>query len=273
MQDYSERVVPVRTSPADPRVVRPPKPDHTPRPKVHQKLRELLDAQAPETRVRLIVTFREELATPAFPRRDRTIPYDAPKNREIVAEGKRVIERVRAARERGHAQRYAALKALKVEVRETFWLVNALSIEAPLAAVPVLEERADVQYVEEVQGDSEPPTVRAGRTAINSDYLFSVAQNHNGYYVIGLIDTGAPPEHTQFTPRDRIAGFDCVNGTSDYCRTGANLNPVDDCWNHGTSSAGILTANNNQGDDYRGVTNFAVRSYKVYPTLRDSRNR
>jgi hypothetical protein len=63
-----------------------------------------------------------------------------------------------------------------------------------------------------------------------------------------------------------IIGFlgDCVNGGAN-CRTGPNLNLADDA-NHGTSSAGIISANDKQGDAYRGVTPIVLDSWKVYVT-------
>lgn len=40
----------------------------------------------------------------------------------------------------------------------------------------------------------------------------------------------------------------------------------DDCWDHGTASAAIITGNNNLGNAERGVTASSLRSYRVYPT-------
>ena len=72
--------------------------------------------------------------------------------------------------------------------------------------------------------------------------------------------------HVQFNNPSHI-GFrrDCVNGGND-CNSGSNLKPNDDCWNHGTSSAAIMTANNRQGAAFRGVTGITLDSFKVYPS-------
>jgi hypothetical protein len=44
------------------------------------------------------------------------------------------------------------------------------------------------------------------------------------------------------------------------------LNPNDDCWNHGTGSAGIISGNGNLGNAFRGVTAITLDSFKVFPS-------
>ena len=43
---------------------------------------------------------------------------------------------------------------------------------------------------------------------------------------------------------------DCVNGSAN-CNTGSSLNPNDYCWDHGTSSAAIVSGNYRAGDAFR----------------------
>lgn len=106
--------------------------------------------------------------------------------------------------------------------------------------------------------------VLAGRSAMNSDWLFSLVQPPiHSPWTMAILDTGAPPPHI-LIDSDRVTAFDCVNGIFDHCRTGMNLNPIDDCGNHGTRTAAVLTGNSSLGNEYRGVTNFSVWSYKVY---------
>ena len=57
-----------------------------------------------------------------------------------------------------------------------------------------------------------------------------------------------------------------MNGGAN-CNTGPGLNPNDDCWNHGTKSAGIITGNANSGAAFRGVTAITLDSFKVYPSI------
>ncbi len=66
--------------------------------------------------------------------------------------------------------------------------------------------------------------------------------------------------HTLFNNPSRISErYDCTDGVCNSLP-----DPSDDCWNHGTKSAGILSGNNNLGNAFRGVTRFPVKSYKVY---------
>jgi serine protease AprX len=58
-----------------------------------------------------------------------------------------------------------------------------------------------------------------------------------------------------------LGAFDCVNGGAD-CATGSHL-ITSDVYGHGTSTAAIICANNNQGDEYRGVTPIRVVSFRV----------
>ena len=72
--------------------------------------------------------------------------------------------------------------------------------------------------------------------------------------------------HILFNSPSHIAfRLDCVNGGSG-CNSGSTLDPNDDCWDHGTSSGAIITANNRSGNDFRGVTAITLDSFKVYPT-------
>jgi len=102
-----------------------------------------------------------------------------------------------------------------------------------------------------------------GRAEIVSDPYFGLSLT-SGW--IGLLDTGLRRTHVQFNQPSHIDFMrDCVNGGAD-CNTGANLNPNDDCWNHGTSSAAIITANARRGNAFRGVTGITLDSWKLYPS-------
>jgi len=148
-------------------------------------------------------------------------------------------------------------------------------VDVPLEAVSKLAERDDVLYVEPRFAGEEPPQntnanddVDDGRARIVSDPYFNLGQT-GGW--IGLLDTGLRFTHTQCNAPSHIDfRRDRVNGGAD-CNTGTGLNPNDDCWNHGTSSAAIITANANQGNPFRGVTGVTLHSFKVYPSRRRRR--
>jgi serine protease AprX len=73
--------------------------------------------------------------------------------------------------------------------------------------------------------------------------------------------------HTLLSGPNRIALWrDCTSGDP-TCLGG---DPDDRCWNHGTSAAGIISGNGNQGNPQRGVTGIMIDSWKVYPDTTDA---
>jgi hypothetical protein len=234
--------------------------------KINPHLSSQIKAAAPGARTRVIVLFEDPEVMRPFPRIDHTVARTHPKNVAAEADVQRRIDDLTMTRKRGHQPRLAALQALGARVEEMFWLVNGVVLEVPLAAIPRLAEREDVADIAEVNGGA-PLPVYAGRTLINSFFLESrVAQPQTGNpWLFGLLDSGVRSSHTLFTPRSLLLGeYDCVNGTSNNCRTGTGLNPSDNC-SHGTATASVLIGNNSLGSDFLGVTRFALRSYKVYP--------
>ena len=144
-----------------------------------------------------------------------------------------------------------------------FWLIKAMTIDVPLNAVRAISSRNDVQYVEYDQTGTPPPSnnIVDARTLMNTDYY----RDLNGWF-IGLLDTGIRTSHTVLSDFLSQGSFirDCVNGTSDACTTGSGLNPEDDFWNHGTSSANIIFGNNNLGNNSLGVAGIVTDSWKIY---------
>lgn len=198
-------------------------------------------------------------------------PRDSATNKKAQDRAKELIQGLRAQRGPGHqklAQELAA--AHGAQVRYSFWLTNAMLVDLPLGAVNALANRPDVLYIEPHQTMDKPPQnantnddVDDGRARMVSDPYFN--RNLTGGY-IGLLDTGVRFTHTQFTNPDHIDyQYDCVNGGADCKDTAlAGFNATDDFWNHGTSSAGIITGNATQGNQYRGVTAITLDSLKVY---------
>lgn len=237
--------------------------------KIHPDLKAIRDRGGAE-RIRVVIEFPEHLTMSSFPPRDRTKPLDHPVNQAILQQRRARSEQILQARLARNGPVVGELQALGVSVVEQFWITNSILVEMPVAVVDKLAARADVISLAPEHTTVQPPTVRAGRDIIRSDYIGSSAWYHWNYILIALLDTGTAltaqntTMHTQFDPPNQIGGFDCVNGTNTGCSTGYNLNPADDCWNHGLSSSAIITGNNNLGDTYRGVSNFTVYSFKVY---------
>lgn len=155
------------------------------------------------------------------------------------------------------------------KVLEHFWITNAMSLELPRAEITRLSRMEEVAYLQPVFGgegppqDSEPnndPIVARGH--IRSDPYFNLNLTNPW---MGLIDTGVRRTHTMFNNPDRLDFCrDCVNGGTNCNETGNAGYDCNDIWPHGTSSAGILSGNANQGDRFRGVSAIRFDSWRVY---------
>jgi serine protease AprX len=239
---------------------------------IHPVLRKWISDRSGDEREQLLVTFRDDVRIPRFPDPQPDETRKSAANRRAGRNAQGLVKEISAAREERYAELSRELRELRCRPRETFWIVNSILADVPLSVVSKLVERDDVLFVEPRFAGEEPPQnsnpnddVDDGRARMVSDPYFNLGQT-GGW--IGLLDTGVRFTHTVFNSPSHIAfRRDCVNGGAD-CNTGTGLNPNDDCWNHGTSSAAIITANANQGNAFRGVTGITLDSFKVYPTTR-----
>jgi serine protease AprX len=243
----------------------------TPPDKIHPRLREMIERGDSKAREQVIVNFRDTVKISRFPDLVPGEPRDSDANTRALQQTARMIKKIKNRRGVIHRKRMREMgPRFQLEFVRSFWLTDAMVLRMPLGQVEALAEEADVLYIAPEEGGEPPPIgdgnalndVIDGREEIGSDPYFNLGLT-GGF--IGLLDTGMRFTHVQFNNPSHI-GFrrDCVNGTLDYCTTGTGLNPNDDFWNHGTSSGAILTANANQGNDYRGVTAIIVDSFKVY---------
>ena len=248
------------------------------RPRRPSKLHPLLERWISERggeREELVITFRDDLTIPRFPNPATDEARESKKNRKADRHADALVKAITARRAEEYERIGADLRERgQVEVTETFWLAKAMLVTMPLDRVGAVAEREDVLYVQPRYAGEEPPQntnpsddVDDGRARMVSDPYFNLGQT-GGF--IGLLDTGLRFSHTLFNGPSHIAfRRDCVNGGAD-CNTGGGLNPNDDCWNHGTSSAAIITGNANLGNAFRGVTGVTLDSFKVYPSTTDS---
>ena len=250
----------------------------TRRDKIHPLLKKWLSSRRSNEREILIVTFRDNLKMPRFPEPAIHEPRTSATNKKALARTEQLIRGIQTKRGKYQKHLMGELsERFKAKPLESFWLVNAIAVQMPLGAVAELAKRKDVLYVEPDRTEDIPPQnannnddVQDGRARIVSDPYFNLGQT-GGY--IGLLDTGMRFTHRQFNnPSNIDFRRDCVNGGNN-CNSGANLNPNDDCWNHGTSSAAIITANTRDGNAFRGATGITLDSFKVYPTTFDANNR
>jgi serine protease AprX len=238
--------------------------------KLHPLIRGWLDEGRGNEREELLVGFRDDLTIPRFP---DPVPEETRKsaaNRRALKAAQQLVGEITESRAERYDELERELREFKAKPLERFWLVNALLVDMPLGAAPRLAERDDVLFVAPRYSGEEPPQnanpnddVDDGRARIVSDPYFNLGLK-GGW--IGLLDTGVRFTHTQFNSPSHIAfRRDCVNGGAN-CNTGPGLNPNDDCWNHGTKTAGIITGNANSGAAFRGVTAITLDSFKVYPS-------
>lgn len=267
-----------------------------PAPVINPLLEDQLDELGPGARVEVLVQLEEALDMPRLPDLPDGVTRDSAIGAAVAQEQQLLVDELlekRTESQLGFLDDFAAAcgqgpilfstgKAAKqepegvcdVEVRQHFWLVNGLLAEISLGALEVFEGMDAVVSVDPRFGGEVPPNhdgnsgndVDDGRALITSDPYFNLSGMTGGY--IGLLDSGVRASHTLFgAPNDNLAFLrDCVDGGAS-CNDSSDpaFDPDDDCWNHGTSTAAILTGNANLGNAFRGVTDITLDSWKVYP--------
>jgi serine protease AprX len=218
---------------------------------------------AASTRQQVIITFQDDVKIPRFPDPDPALPRTGPANSAVQAKANSIVNGLNAQRQQGYQALTNELAPLGVRTLGTYWLLKAMKVEAPLSALPTLVQRSDVAYIEPVETTARPPAdsdpandEEDARALMGTDRFFGMGQNPS---YIGILDTGVRATHVMFNNPARPWIREDLTNTS-------NPNPDDDCWNHGTSTVGILTGNGNLGTELRGVTGITVDSFKVYPS-------
>jgi serine protease AprX len=229
--------------------------------RIHPVLVKWLETRDPNEYETLILTFKDNINIPRFPNPRDDLPRDAKENLAVDKETQNLISQLQVKRRDYHDRLAKVLfQDHGAEMLDNFWLVNGLVVKMPLGQVKEMLTRQDLLYVEPQNAGEKPPAgeVLAGRQSIVSDPYFNLGQAA-GY--IGLLDTGMRFTHTQFNSPSTIDfRYDCTSG---ICTNTPDV--TDDCWNHGTSTAAIITGNNNLGNLYRGITRITLDSFKVYP--------
>lgn len=258
---------PIEEKRTDEELVEPPDP-RDPRQKIHPLLQRWLDDR-PDDRATVVVSFRDDLVIPRFPEPDVEEPREHTENARKMERAEALAGEIERARDKDYRRLTERLNRHDAKILDTFWLIRAMSVDLPLKAVAELAEDEEVLYLQPEESEDAPPQddVVDGRAAMDTDPYFNLGLT-SGW--IGLLDTGIRRTHVLFNSPTHIDFMrDCVNGGAN-CNTGNTLNPIDDCWNHGTSSAAIISANSRQGNAFRGVTAITLDSWKVYPSTTDS---
>jgi len=240
--------------------------DHQdPKSKIHPLLMEWIWKRDGGEIDTVVITFRDDMVMPRFPEPDIDQPRDCCDNKRELERADELADAIRRERAGDYKRLSERLKQVEAKVTDTFWLIRAVQARMPLAGVEKLAEDEEVLYIEPDDTDDAPPqndVVDGGRDIVSDPY-FNLGLTAGW---IGLLDTGVRRTHVAFNSPSHIDFMrDCVNGGAD-CNTGSALNPNDDCWNHGTSSAAIITGNARQGNAFRGVTGITLDSWKVYPS-------
>jgi len=277
----------VPTDPASLPQKPPPEPAQLFR-KIHPRLLEWLGKMEPTTLVRVVIAFEDSVTIPRFPTLDPRFPREDQRNAPVLAAAGALVRKLKEERVPIYDRQRQEVSAFDASVTGTFWLIDAVVAEMPLGKVTALAELPDVLSIAPVDPNAPPsPAPRPaqdlsglvcpdpkeqkpdtndfndvddGRARIASDSYFALS---DGY--IGLLDSGVRSTHSLLSS---TIGFrrDCVNG-DDLCLDIGTSNTDDDCMNHGTSAAAILTGNGRAGAPFRGVTRIMLDSFKVYPSL------
>ncbi|MEZ4451068.1 MAG: S8 family serine peptidase [Nannocystaceae bacterium] len=260
-----------------------PGPEHPeappPAPVIHPAVEAAIASAGPDGEIEVLLALRKRSHLPRLPGLIPEEPRESEANQIVLRRREAMLEEGARRRARERAPTLEAVRARGGVVLEEFTFGNAALARVPASAARELASLPDVVHIEPTL-DAPPPDVPTapdnqndndvddGRARINSDTYFN-----NGYdalgagQYLGLMDTGVRSTHTLFSPVDFIAfERDCVNGGVN-CNNSADpdYNTDDDCWNHGTATAAIISGNNDFGDTYRGVSQVSIDSWKVYP--------
>jgi serine protease AprX len=120
------------------------------REKIHpQLIRRLNERPAADDREQFLITLRDDMTLPRFPAPAIYEPRESETNRAVMQRTEELIREITNRRADNYERVIRELsESYEFEVLETYWLVNALLVEMPLAAVYGLARREDVLSVE-----------------------------------------------------------------------------------------------------------------------------
>ena len=240
----------------------------------------------PEGDTTVLVTLRHAEAIPRFPEPRLHELRASPGNRAARERSRALVRALKRKLARRFGEITRGLPG--VAVRDTFWLIDALQVRLPRAALPALRRHADVRFVEPpfvappmpdsatirrlilpgyLYQDSIPPPVGVpvalGRDSLGSDPYFDAGLT-GGW--VAILDQGVEVNHIQLAfPTPLGYRGDCVRGGEDCLTQTPHFYPYEVCaQDHGTQTGAVLTANANQGQSYRGVTRVLLDTYRVF---------
>lgn len=233
-----------------------------------QEPREIIDPELREATygddafVEVYLRFEDPLVLPQFYVADTLEPADSFHNQSIRNKNEQLASAIREARAPFYQHVTDIIESqLEGKVLYESMLNNALTVELPRNSVKLLERLPSLQQASLVLNDILPSNVSAGRSMIQSDPYYA-PYSSNSYAAIAVIDSGIRTTHMLL---QGVIGnaYDCTGST-------ASCTPNDaagDVWfinGHGTSSAGIIAGNNAINNNYRGLTQGLINSYRVF---------
>ena len=262
---------------------RPPRPRPLPpQDKIHPDLRRWLRTRPGTDVEELVVTFRDTVAIPRFPKVDLSQPRTNIVNENAANAAKAMIDTLVSHRRAQYDADSLMLTGYQAQLRDKFWLIQAMVVSMPLGLVDSLSRRPDVVYIRSNVGDGPPhhdSNLRndpiAARVRIGSEHYSGLGMG-NGW--IALLDTGVRTSHWMLCGPSHLClvanceAGDCnppYSGTN--CSSSTGLCPPDaggdmDVDGHGTSSAAILVGNDRLKVGLRGVTEGELDCFTVYGT-------
>ena len=278
------RVVSLR--PGATRIVAPDKLKPEPKPvekkelsKIHPLLQKWMKSKEPQEVVEVLIRLEDSLKIPRFPELAKGAGRESKEAKRVMALRSEVIEQIAKLRKERQSQfiqratRQLGKSGFRSETVGRFWLTNTILAKIQLKAIEKLAEDKEVVYVQPRFAEEKPPQdanpdndLADGCTRIVSNPYFNLGLTRGW---IGLLDTGVRTTQTVFNSPARLGFvYDCVNGGANCNNTAAaGYDPSDDCWDHGTQSASIISGNGNLGAAYRGVTAITLDSIKVYGSV------
>jgi serine protease AprX len=202
---------------------------------------------------------------PRLPDLDPSEPRFGDVNGRILARRAAIFEGIKRQRRESMQPLIDRVRTGGGRIDDFFSLGWSFQARIPVSLLSALSTDARIRSIESTRGGAPPPfDVESAIALIGTEDFYDNGETGAGF-VLALLDTGVLPTHDMLSAPDRIGNFrDCVDG-DDFCLDvgNAGFNATDTC-NHGTSSAAIITGNNNLGVEYRGVTKVEVDSYRVY---------
>lgn len=286
---FRRHPVPRRPAPALPRGT-PRMAIGQPGSKLHPSLIPLLAGGPPDSLLHLIVSFRDSIPIPVFPRRRTDLARTSAINLDLQHQADSLILALRGARAARYMEDSTTLVTIPdVTLKGRFWLIQAVVLDATVARLLTLDSLANVTNVRPVNAGEHPPSTcpdgtvdaRCPNTDDSDDIAAAIDQigmndwkstdYDQGW--LGVLDTGVFTEHVLLSSVLSSANFfqcekSCPNKCPEdfgKCTDCPTSNPGDLCEEgHGTATAGILVGSNTSFTRQQGMTRASLDWFSVY---------